>query len=346
MADAGSPSSRLLVAVSKGNDPMQWVSHAIQVDDAAQGQVWFDFPSVGFTADKITVEVNLYTRAGNQFAGATVYAIDKQSLYNPPHQAPVQRFILKNKGATHVPAVTFDAALNDQYLVARWGGNIQGQGYLVIYRLSGNVALNQATLTQVGFLGTALNWDSFPPGELGQQTGISNRVAVGDDRILGACIRNSKLYCCHAVMLPTGGAARSAVQWWEIDMATWTVLNVGRIDDPTAAVSYSAPSLAVNAQNDLLIGHAAFSGNIHPSGAYMLRTAGTAPSPSNLFASGLNTYFKTFGGPSNRWGDYSHAQVDPTNDRDFWTVQEFADAHANTWATMWANVPVPEAPTV
>ncbi len=120
-------------------------------------------------------------------------------------------------------------------------------------------------------------------------------------------------------------------------MATWTVLNVGRIDDPTAAVSYSAPSLAVNAQNDLLIGHAAFSGNIHPSGAYTLRTAGTAPSPSNLFASGLNTYFKTFGGPSNRWGDYSHAQVDPTNDRDFWTVQEFADAPANTWATMWVR---------
>ena len=148
MADAGEPTSRLLIAVSTTNDPTQpFVSHAIQVDDAVQGQTWFDFPSVGFSADKITVQINLFTRNGNQFAGSTVYAIDKQSIYNPPHQAPVQRFILQNKGATQVPAVTYDRTLNDQYLVARWGGNIQGKGFLVAYRLSGNVALGQATLT-------------------------------------------------------------------------------------------------------------------------------------------------------------------------------------------------------
>jgi hypothetical protein len=175
---------------------------------------------------------------------------------------------------------------------------------------------------------------------------IPNRVSVGDDRILGACIRNGKFYCCHAAMLPTGGPARSAVQWWEVDVATWTVLNIGRIDDPTGAISYSAPSIAVNSQNDLLIGHTAFARNIHPSGAYTLRTAGTPPLASNIFASGRNRYFKTFGGASNRWGDYSHAQVDPTNDLDFWTVQEFAGAQADTWATMWAHVAIPSAGTV
>ena len=122
---------------------------------------------------------------------------------------------------------------------------------------------------------------------------------MGDDRILGACVRNGRLYCCQAVMLPTGGPTRSAVQWWEIDVANWSVLQVGRIDDPTGAVCCAAPSLSVNAQNDLLIGHAQFSANTHPSGGYMLRSAGGQPQPSNLFAPGLNTYFKTFGGPSN-----------------------------------------------
>jgi hypothetical protein len=347
MADAQEPTSRLLIAVSTTNDPTQpFVSHAIQVDDAAQGQVWFDYPSVGFTADKITVQINLFTRVGNNFAGSTIYAIDKASIYNPPHQAPVQRFILKNKGATQVPVVTYDGGVNDQFLVARWSGNIQGQGFLIVYRLSGNVALNSATLTQLGFLGTPLTWDAFPPGDLGTQSGTPRRLNVGDDRILSACVRNGKLYCCHAVMLPAGGPTRSAVQWWEIDTGNWSVLQVGRIDDPTGAICVSAPSLAVNSQTDLLIGHATFSANIHPSGAYMLRTAGAQPQPSNVFAPGQNTYFKTFGGTSNRWGDYSYTQVDPANDVDFWTVQEYAGANVDSWATKWVRIVPPPAAIV
>lgn len=350
MADAQEPTSRLLIAVSTTNDPTQsFVSHAIQVDDAAQGQVWLDYPSVGFTADKITVQVNLFTRAGNAFAGSTVYAIDKASIYNPPHQAPVQRFVLKNKGGTHVPAVTHDGNVTDQFLIARWGGNIQGQGLLVVFKLAGNVALGNATLTQLGFLATPLTWDPFSQGDIGPQSGTPNRVSVGDDRIQSVCIRNGKLYCCHTVMLPAGGPTRSAVQWWEVDTSNasnWSVLRVGRIDDPTGATFFSAPSHAVNSQNDLLIGYAQFSAGIHPSGAYMLRSAGSQPQPSNIFAPGQNTYFKTFGGSSNRWGDYSYAQVDPTNDVDFWTVQEYASSTVDTWATKWAHVVPPPAAVI
>jgi hypothetical protein len=144
----------------------------------------------------------------------------------------------------------------------------------------------------------------------------------------------------------TGAPTRSGVQWWEIDLANWSVLQVGRIDDPTGAVCCAAPSLSVNAQNDLLIGHAQFSSNIHPSGGYMLRRAGGQPQPSNLFALGQNTYFKTFGGPTNRWGDYSHTQVDPLNDVDFWTVQEFAGGVPDNWATKWAHIVPPPAGVV
>jgi hypothetical protein len=238
-----------------------------------------------------------------------------------------------------VPAVTYDPAVADQYLVARWGGNIQGQGYVVIYKLAGNVGLGQATFTQVGFVGTASTWAPFPPGDLGKQASIPQLLSVGDDRVLAVCVRNNRLYCCHAVMLPVGGPTRSAVQWWEINMASWSVIQVGRIDDPTGAVCYTAPSVSVNARDDLLIGHAQFSATIHPSGSYAVR-AGGAPIASNTFAPGLNSYFKTFGGTSNRWGDYSHAQVDPADDVNFWTVQEFADQPRDTWATMWTCVPV------
>jgi hypothetical protein len=341
MADADMPTSSLLVAVSETDDPTKaWVSHAIRVEDTAQGPVWFDFPSIGFTADKITIQVNLFTRGGGQFSGSTIYSIDKRSLYDPPHQASVQRFILQNQGATHVPVVTYDSTQNDQFIVSRWSGNIQGKGYLVCYRLSGNVGTGQATLNRIGFLTTPLTWDSFPPADLGQQSSIPQRVSVGDDRILSACYRNGRLYCCHTVMLTTGGPTRSSIQWWEIDTASWTVLNVGRLDDPTGANCYSSPSMAVNSQDDLLIGHSIFSATIHPSSGFALRKSGGALQPTQIFAPGLERYFKTFGGPANRWGDYSHTQVD-LNDIDFWTTQEFAGATPDTWATMWTNVTIP-----
>ena len=179
MGDAHEPTSSLLIAVSTTADPTAtWVGDQIQVDDATQGAVWLDYPSLGFTADKITVQVNLFTRdPQNRFAGSTIYAFDKTSLYSPPHHASLQRFVLRSQGATHVPALTYDAALTDQYLLARWGGNINGAGYLIVYRISGSAAIGGATLTRVGFVtsgGTV--WDSFPPGDFGPQIGTPARV--------------------------------------------------------------------------------------------------------------------------------------------------------------------------
>ena len=339
MANAESPTSSLLVAVSDTADPTQgWRANAIQVDAAAQGPVWLDFPSVGFTADKITIQVNLFTLANNDFAGSTIYAFDKASLYNPPHQALVQRFNLVNQGATHVPVVTHDQGFGDQLLIARWATNVQGQGSLVVYGLAGNVATGQALLRRIGFLVTGQTWEPFPPGDLGRQLGVSRRVDVGDDRILAASLRNGKLYCCQAVMLPTNTPSRSAIQWWEIDTANWNVDFVGRIDDPAGDICYAFPSLAVNSQGDLLIGHAEFSAAIHPSASFTMRESGGNLNGPQIFAAGQNSYNKTFGGSTNRWGDYSYVQVDPVNDTDFWTVQEVASPTRNVWATTWANI--------
>ena len=43
-----------------------------------------------------------------------------------------------------------------------------------------------------------------------------------------------------------------------------------------------------------------------------------------MLRAGDGAYFKTFSGTENRWGDYSATVVDPVNDTDFWTIQEYA----------------------
>jgi hypothetical protein len=49
----------------------------------------------------------------------------------------------------------------------------------------------------------------------------------------------------------------------------------------------------------------------------------------------------SFNGNPNRWGDYSSTVVDPVNDLDIWTIQEFAgkpDDPFQKWGTWWKRV--------
>src|SRR5262249_51827158 len=110
------------------------------------------------------------------------------------------------------------------------------------------------------------------------------------------------------------------------------------------------PSLAVNANNDVLLGFSTFSSGHFVRAAYAFRagtdTAGTMRDPV-VYKDGLDYYSKTFSGTRNRWGDFSHTVVDPANDKDMWTVQEYAATRTNpntgttdngTWGTWWARI--------
>ena len=134
----------------------------------------------------------------------------------------------------------------------------------------------------------------------------------------------------------------------------------GRINDPNANSTsgewYAYPSISVNANNDVLVGFSNFSATHFANAAYAFR-AGNDPSGTmrdRLVAkAGEDYYAKTFSGTRNRWGDYSHAVVDPSNDLDMWTIQEYAGARVLTgdpaqdslavnsnsrWGTWWAMI--------
>jgi hypothetical protein len=69
------------------------------------------------------------------------------------------------------------------------------------------------------------------------------------------------------------------------------------------------------------------------------------------FKAGEAPYVKRFTGTRNRWGDYSNTVVDPLNDLDFWTIQEYAgtpagggcSSNCDRWGTWWAKVSPPAA---
>src|SRR5439155_17959800 len=87
-------------------------------------------------------------------------------------------------------------------------------------------------------------------------------IDSGDSRILNAVFRNGHLYYAQTIGLPAGGTpgapTRTAVQWVELD-TNGNFVQGGRIDDPSATSTngghwYAYPSIAVNQNNDVLVG--------------------------------------------------------------------------------------------
>lgn len=126
----------------------------------------------------------------------------------------------------------------------------------------------------------------------------------------------------------------------------------GRLDDASGVLFYGYPSLAVNGSGDMLLGFTSFSAQQFASGSYAYRAAGDPPGTlraERLYKVGEDIYVRDQHG-ANRWGDYSATVVDPVNDTDFWTIQEYAAARApvsgvSRWGTWWGRV-VPEAAPV
>ncbi len=190
-----------------------------------------------------------------------------------------------------------------------------------------------------------------------------------------------------------GGTANrdnhSGIQWWQIDPtiedSNFSTLPIqrGRIEDPTAdnchngnsgtvttapcsnstanqvGTFFAFPNISVNKNNDTLIGFTQFSPLTYPSSAYAIRRSGDTMNAMRdpvVYRPGQANYNLGSGSGTtrqNRWGDYSAAQTDPTNDTDFWTVQEYAGTVrdfgiglAGNWETYWSQIRPSDAPPV
>ena len=148
-------------------------------------------------------------------------------------------------------------------------------------------SLRDGTLTLVGG-GIKTNplgqWGMLGPGNfLPQQDGRG--IDVGDLRASDAVFRNGHVYYSQAINMPPGGTGyglRTAVQWVELDTAGR--LRPGRTRSRTPVPARGTegtrtrfPSIAVNAQNDVLLGFSEFQSTDYADAAYAFRAATDPP---------------------------------------------------------------------
>lgn len=334
--------SRLYMGVSANSDPMgEWYLYSYITDP--QNQVWFDYPSMGFNDKWIVVSGNMFGNGSYR----TVYVFDKHAMYNAEAEPQYTRFTT-TQGFTLVPSITYDDNEENIYLIAAGNGNQGGNGYITLFKVTGELSTPQFSL--VGQIGTNQTWagNVGGSGDFLPQLGSNELLNAVDHRMENVIMRNGSLWAVHHVFLPANNPTRAAVQWWNIT-PEGSIIQRGRIDDPSGVMSYAFATIAVNSFNDMLIGHGIFSQNQYAGAGYSFRATSDPLNQTRApyqYKDGLAPYYKTFGGGRNRWGDYTATMLDPVNSVDFWVLQEYAElpSGGDRWGTWWAYVRIPFAP--
>ncbi len=346
-ANSNSTASAVLIGVSQTNDPTG-VWNLFSVDADGTNATSADFTSVGFNKDWIVVNMNMFTLNASSFVHSNIWVFTKASLYNnSTPSAPFRLFTDTSGSSTLVPAVTYEPTptLATLYLVDVWNSP---NGMLRIGTITGAVGAEIYTPgTSFPTATSANGWAVTGPDA--PQLGSAPPIETGDRRMQSCSYRNASLWCVHHIFLPAANPTRTAVQWWQLTTAG-AIQQRGRIDDSSGATFYAYPSIAVNANSDVLIGYSRFSASQYASANYSFRlscnAANTLQSDAVLKA-GEGPYYKIgVVSQKNRWGDYSSTVVDPANDLDMWTIQEYAATPVGTganngdgrWGTWWGRV--------
>jgi PKD repeat protein len=244
-------------------------------------------------------------------------------------------------GSAIVPAFTYDAEMDELYLISTGDGNDEGNGFVNLFKLSGPAT--EPSFELLGSVGVPEPWENWSyeyHGDFLPQLGSDQPLNSVDARMHTMISRNNKLWAVHHIYLPANDPERCAIQWWCFD-TTGVILERDRIDDPDNGYSFAFPSIAVNANEDVMVGHGVFSSTQYAGAAYSFKAYYDEEGTTRDFyeyKAGLAPYYKTYGGDRNRWGDYSAVFVDPVHDVNFWAMHEYAELPAaqDQWGTWWA----------
>ncbi|MCA2622757.1 MAG: hemolysin, partial [Microcystis sp. M20BS1] len=352
--------SRIYVAVSDDADPNgTWFGYSINsLVNIGGTNYWADYPGFAVGQDAVYITNNVFKFDGDgAFGGSRLWVIPKTPFYSggTPSNTIYDPSTLAGLGfqlGTLQPAHTFGTTPGNTgtFLVSTSvNTSVGGNDFVDVIRIDnplGGPSFNYQAIN-VGDINTAFSLPGAP------QSGTSTTVSTNDQRALNAVWRNNNLYLTNTVAPPSGpDAGQATAHWYQINTTNLNALTLadqGNIGGEDIAPNTSTffPSIAVNSVGDVGIGFSASAATIFPGAYYTGRKAsdlaGTVQS-SGLLRAGQDSYVRTFGGPRNRWGDYSGASVDPSNDS-FWVFNEYALTRGNPtapgddgrWGTAFGN---------
>lgn len=378
-SNAQSANSSVLLGISNTSDPQGTYTLFRFTVGCAPGAVgcdaggeWADFPMLGFNKNWIAIGWNQFTINTSAFVAGKVLILDYPTARAGTATGSTITNPSNESGFCMHPATTFSATENTLYVPTH---QLSSGALYRLHSITGTPAapvfnVDGTARTRPGGGWTQPGGDNLPQqcipgvGAPTQTCPASPRGIEAADAFIRSNVvfRNGRIYYAQSIALPAGGLtsnSRFAVQWTALN-PDGTFSDGGRVEDPTAQVfnggkHYAYSSLSVNKKNDVLLGFSEFESDDYADAGYAFRFGTDAPGTMRdpvIYKEGEDYYSKTFSGTRNRWGDFSHTVVDPTNDRDLWTIQEYPTLRVGTtgqgtndsrWATWWAKIDVPSA---
>lgn len=160
-----------------------------------------------------------------------------------------------------------------------------------------------------------LKYISYPPQS--PQKGTTQKVSSGDRNPKNLVFQNGSIWFSQAVNYNE----RSAVQWHQINAATGKIIQTGSIKSDTT--NYIQTTIAVNKENDVLIGFQEVNSNSFISPRFAYRNAKDELGTTRQIVNAGDGEAATDGAS---WGDYSGSIIDGDNLLDLWTIQSRANA--------------------
>jgi hypothetical protein len=159
-----------------------------------------------------------------------------------------------------------------------------------------------------------LKYMDYPPQS--PQKGTEQKVSSGDRNPKNVVFQNGSIWFSQAVNCE----GRSAVQWHQINAATGKIIQTGLIKSDTT--NYIQTTIAVNKNNDVLIGFQEVNNNSFISPRFAYRKAKDRLGTIREIVSAGEGEGATDGVS---WGDYSGSIIDGDNLLDLWTIQSITN---------------------
>ncbi len=327
-----SPGYQIMVARSNSSDP---TSGFKAVKFASTSALFPDYPTLGLDANGVYIGSNNFP----DFIGSvtvSLWSLPKADLLlGTPSVANRTAFTQKSIGTygwTLQPIFDTAPAKTRAPVLAISSSSPSNTTSLkrsTIYNSAGGATLSAS--------GTSIPVSAYSVPPDAQQPGSIRRLDSIDGRFQSTvCQVGNDIWAVHAIS--SGG--RAALRWYRIDETFNTVVQQGTIAD--ASFDYTHPSIAANANGDVVIGFTR-SGATAPAGyagayAFVGSTSGGVTTFGSILTlhGGEQTYTLD-GNTTQRWGDYSSTTTDPADPGLFWTIQEYARA-GNTWGEQISEI--------
>lgn len=308
-----------------------------------------DYPGLGISDDKVVVTAHAFgCRNGNcadpdVFIGGQYWVFSKADLVSQV-ASPTLDYRGAGQGLFTISPSTVLSSSGTLYIV--------GGDYTVGQNPPSSTSLRILSLTGVPGVGSGITITQVvrsirpltgpPPA---QQSGSAEPIDTGDNRILDVVVRNGALWATAGASCRSSGDTedRACLRFFRISTASLTI--VEDFDLGLAGRSFFFPAITLDSEGNVIATFSGSSGTIFPSVYAVGWPMGDSVSSASwlpiLLKAGEGPYLPTSPGQY-RWGDYSGASVDPSDQTHVWLAAEYArNDTSSEWGTWLAEVRLP-----